>query len=129
MIPRIRKGLESKHASAGNDVHGLRTQPRAADAPMKTARSSQQGWRPCVPARVGLHTDAERAPMSNMGRKTFSTGVGIRFESLAYFRCLLTSLVISNMLTVALPPNTGASAASALMTRLFFASCSLFFLM
>jgi hypothetical protein len=46
-----------------------------------------------------------------------------------YFRCLLTSLVISNMFTLALPPNTGLSAASALMVRLFFGSCSLFFLM
>src|SRR5688572_1883458 len=32
-----------------------------------------------------------------------------------YFRCLLTSLVISNILTVALPPNTGFRAASALI--------------
>ena len=47
----------------------------------------------------------------------------------AYERCLLTSLVISNMLTLALPPKTGLSVASDLMTRLFFASWSLFFLM
>src|SRR4029078_12793973 len=47
----------------------------------------------------------------------------------AYFRCLLTSFVISNMLTVALPPNTVLSDASALIIRLFLASCSLFFLM
>ena len=46
-----------------------------------------------------------------------------------YFRCLLTSLVISNMLTVALPPKTGLSAASALIMRRFFVSCSPFFLM
>ena len=39
-----------------------------------------------------------------------------------YFKCLLTSLVISNMLTVALPPKTAFSAASALIMRLFFGS-------
>src|SRR5437762_12456512 len=46
-----------------------------------------------------------------------------------YFRCLLTSLVISNMLTVALPPNTALSGSSALIMRLFFLSCRPFFLM
>src|SRR5262245_768773 len=46
-----------------------------------------------------------------------------------YFRCLPTSLVISNMLTCALPAKTGFSAASALIIRLFLASCSPFFLM
>src|SRR5581483_8092598 len=46
-----------------------------------------------------------------------------------YFTCLLTSFVISNMLTVALPPNTALSASSDLIMRLFFWSCSLFFLM
>src|SRR5437879_11519582 len=47
----------------------------------------------------------------------------------AYFRCLLTSLVISNMLTCALPPNTGFSMSSDLIMRLFFLSCRPFFLM
>src|SRR4051794_20842443 len=47
----------------------------------------------------------------------------------AYFRCLLTNLVISNMLTCALPPNTALSASSALIMRLFFLSCRPFFLM
>src|SRR3569832_157837 len=44
-------------------------------------------------------------------------------------RCLETSFVISNMLTVAFPPKTVFSVASALMLRLFFLSCRLFFLM
>ncbi len=47
------------------------------------------------------------------------------FESLdrpAYFRCLPTSFVISNMLTVDLPPKTAFSVASALIIRLFFLS-------
>src|SRR5216683_2251592 len=48
---------------------------------------------------------------------------------LIYLRCLLTSFVISNMLTVALPPNTGLSISSALIIRLFFLSCRPFFLM
>ena len=59
--------------------------------------------------------------------------VGLRAEAEVrgglYFRCLLTSLVISNMFTIALPPKTGFSAASALIMRLFFGSWSLFFLM
>src|SRR5262245_6044432 len=46
-----------------------------------------------------------------------------------YFRCVLLSFVISNMLTVFLPANTGFSLSSALMLRLFLASCSPFFLM
>ena len=57
------------------------------------------------------------------------TRAPVIFRSYDYFRCLLTSLVISNMLTVALPPKTGFSAASALIMRLFFASCRPFFLM
>ena len=48
---------------------------------------------------------------------------------MTYFRCLLTSFVISNMFTVALPPKTTFSVASALIMRLFLASWSLFFLM
>ena len=43
-------------------------------------------------------------------------------ELLAYAMCLLTSLVISNMLTWLLPLNTSFSAASALIIRLFFLS-------
>ena len=46
-----------------------------------------------------------------------------------YFKCLLTSFVISNMLTDDLPPNTALSDVSALIIRLFFLSCSPFFLM
>src|SRR5579871_6820567 len=48
---------------------------------------------------------------------------------LPYFTCLLTSLVISNMLTCALPPNTCFSASSDLIMRLFFLSWRPFFLM
>ncbi len=46
-----------------------------------------------------------------------------------YFRCLLTSLVISNIETCFLPPKTSFNFSSALMLRLFLVSCSLFFLM
>jgi len=45
-----------------------------------------------------------------------------------YFKCFETSLVISNMFTVDFPPNTIFKTASALIIRLFFGSCSLFFL-
>src|SRR6185503_8073187 len=48
---------------------------------------------------------------------------------LAYFKCLLTSFVISNMLTDDLPPNTAFSEPSALIIRLFFLSCRPCFLM
>src|SRR5215510_2639370 len=47
----------------------------------------------------------------------------------AHLTCLLTSFVISNMLTCALPPNTCLSASSDLIIRLFFLSCRPFFLM
>src|SRR4029079_7554553 len=43
--------------------------------------------------------------------------------------CFETSLVISNMLTCALPPNTGFSVSSDLIIRLFFLSWRPFFLM
>src|SRR5258705_2674825 len=46
-----------------------------------------------------------------------------------YLRCLLTSLVISNIETWDLPPNTGLSLSSALMLRRFFLSCRLLRLM
>src|SRR5688500_16309338 len=41
-----------------------------------------------------------------------------------YFRCLLTSLVISNMLTGFFPPKTAASFSSGLIILLFFWSWS-----
>jgi hypothetical protein len=59
-------------------------------------------------------------------RRSFSRP---RAADSAYFRCFATSLVISNMFTVDLPPNTPFSTASALIIRLFFGSWSLFFLM
>jgi fructose-1,6-bisphosphatase I len=43
--------------------------------------------------------------------------------SVRYFRCLLTSLVISNIDTDDFPPNTAFSLSSALMLRRFFLSC------
>src|SRR5258706_9588899 len=46
-----------------------------------------------------------------------------------YDKCLLTSLVISNILTVFFPPKTFLRFSSALMLRLSFLSCRLFFLM
>src|SRR5437762_5066823 len=52
-----------------------------------------------------------------------------RPSTIDYLRCFPTSFVISNMLTVALPPNTVFSLSSALMLRLFFGSCRSFFLM
>src|SRR5450759_1041637 len=62
-------------------------------------------------------------------RREAPGGPGRRVTFRSYLRCLLTSLVISNMSTVALPPNTALSASSALIMRLFFLSCRPFFLM
>ena len=56
-------------------------------------------------------------------------GHGRRMSDVLYFRCLLTNLVIANMLTDPLPPKIGFKVASALICRLFLGSCSLFFLM
>ena len=56
-------------------------------------------------------------------------GQGAEELACRYFRCLLTNLVIANMLTVPLPPKIGFKVASALICRLFLGSCSLFFLM
>jgi len=42
--------------------------------------------------------------------------------AICYFKCFPTSLVISNMLTVALPPKTVFSVGSALIIRLFLGS-------
>ena len=52
-----------------------------------------------------------------------------RKHSGGYDRCFETSLVMSNMLTCPLPPNTTLSLSSALIMRRFFASCRPFFLM
>src|SRR6266852_9253677 len=61
---------------------------------------------------------------------SFRIAVWFRFDSPeGYFRCLLTSLVIANMFTEALPPNTAFRLSSALIIRLFFLSCRPFFLM
>src|SRR5688500_10952437 len=63
-------------------------------------RRSGCGMRPPSPhsRRGGAHADRDRY----------------------FFRCLFTSFVISNMFTVALPPKTDFSVASALIMRLFF---------
>ena len=46
-----------------------------------------------------------------------------------YLRCLLTSLVMSNIDTWDFEPKIGLSFSSALMLRRFFLSCRPFFLM
>ena len=56
-------------------------------------------------------------------------GEGFSGKKKSYFTCDETSLVISNMVTWDLPPKMGLRSASALMLRLFLASCRLFFLM
>ena len=68
-------------------------------------------------------------PPSRCARRRAPLAPPARGEALDYFRCFPTSLVISNMFTVDFPPNTAFSTASALIIRLFFGSCSSFFLM
>ena len=66
-----------------------------------------------TPSRVPpMKTTGERACARGRSRKTGD-----------YLRCLLTSLVISNIDTWRLPPNTSLSLSSALIMRLFLLSC------
>ena len=101
---------------------------RAAAAREADATSSnlpEKAWRtpdyPRFPTKRA--TASDRRPSSEaIARRRTGRQAG-------YFRCLLTSLVIANMLTDALPPKTAFSLASALIIRLFFLSCRPFFLM
>jgi hypothetical protein len=62
---------------------------------------SEWGWRTTINAEA-----SERSALT--------------VRQVCYLTCLFTSFVISNMLTVALPPNTAFNASSALIIRLFF---------
>jgi hypothetical protein len=82
----------------------------------------------------GLPFDADRGKSTRAGRQPARgrqpAGVApAAADRNDYFRCALTSLVISNMETCFLPPKTAFSFSSALIIRLLMASCSLFFLM
>ena len=70
-----------------------------------------------------------RSKTKGDGQPTVASWIRPSVNPADYFRCLLTSLVIANMLTWLLPPNTALSASSALIMRLFFLSCRPFFLM
>ena len=85
-----------------------------------------------TPAVDGRIADVENGPPACRLAHIRRAGAGSTIDPAApqtYFRCLLTSLVISNMFTAALPPKTAFSAPSALIVRLFLGSWSLFFLM
>jgi len=91
--------------------------------------ATSHGLSRCVPSgTIARYSNVPHGGMAIV-RSTCAPGRARPGDADAYFRCLLTSLVISNMFTLALPPNTGLSAASALIVRLFLGSCSLFFLM
>ena len=75
------------------------------------------------------HATDSRSIKKATARRPSPTQIDEETDRDPYFRCLLTSLVIANMLTCDLPPNTTFSLASALIIRLFFASWSPFFLM
>ena len=82
-----------------------------------------------VGAVVAVLTDCTwKSSEPNLSRSEARTPPQTGLWVTRYFRCFPTSLVISNMLTLDLPPKMAFSVASELIIRLFFASC-LFFLM
>ncbi len=80
---------------------------------------------------LGVGERADPPPMQGCTdtTRTVSTTVLLPVRDPAYFMCLLTNLVISNMLTCALPLKIGKSFASALIIRRFWLSCRSFRLM
>src|SRR5258708_36461484 len=90
-------------------------------------KNHSSGMRVCMST---LRLRARRA--KNTKAKSARAGVLLALAKFgiggAYLRCLLTSLVISNIVTVFLPPKTAFNASSALMLVLFFLSWSPFFL-
>src|ERR1043166_3679207 len=80
-----------------------------------------RGVRPC-PRRAP-------APEKQRGTRSLSASPSRVESSGVYLRCLLTSLVISNIETLPLPLKTGFSLSSALIMRRSFASWRLLRLM
>ena len=85
---------------------------------MQALRLVKPVFHPCgvVTPRTGKH---KRPPLDAAGANHPAVAATKGAVYLTWFE---TSLVISNMLTVALPLNTALRAASALMLRLFFLS-------
>ena len=100
-----------------------------ADGEFVLAMSALPGHDVFAP-RAGGKRQAGGAPAPAGLKLRFRSGsVESDLEGSCYFRCFPTSLVISNILTADLPPNTVLRAASALIIRRFFLSCRSFFLM
>jgi hypothetical protein len=83
----------------------------------------------------GAHRSIPRTPKGRTGERHVPSIARSRRRGVmrhcvrGYLRCLLTSFVISNIETWALPPNTGFRFSSALMLRRFLASWRPFRLM
>src|SRR5437763_8959995 len=98
------------------------TRDSRLDAPLRNIESQyrhgtrRRGLQRIVRWRAVGVVERTKSPQSG-----FSHVIGIRADVQA-FRCLFTSLVISNMLTWALPPNTVFRLSSALIIRRFLAS-------
>src|SRR5512133_2090499 len=70
---------------------------------------------------------AKAVPDRRVPGRNYCGGQAVTYEK-NYLRCLLTNLVISNIVTCFFPPKRGLSLSSALMLVLFFWSWSEFFL-
>ena len=106
-----------------------------ASAPARPVKAAQgqagngcrAGQGPQAPSRA-LVPAAERK-RAGLRRPVSLSAAGASRPRTRYFRCFETSLVISNIETVFLPPKTSRSLSSALMLRRLTLSCRLFFLM
>ena len=91
-------------------------------------RGASARWEP-APGDTVLLTPFDLFPEGAEVELYYEAGGARPRHPRAYLTGLLTRRVISNMLTCALPPNTGFNAPSALIMRLFLLSWSPFFLM
>ena len=76
-----------------------------------------------VPRRLVWHLSAIGYQLSAISYQLSAISYqlsAIGYQLSGYLTCLLTSFVISNMLTCALPPKTGFNMSSDLIIRLFF---------
>ena len=121
-IPRMRRGRRSRSAS--------RCWCRWKNTPAASARVSFASSKTRTigrSARADCRRNRRHAKQN--GRSVLTRRPLARSWRCNYFRWPETSLVISNIETDFLPPNTARSFSSALIWRLFSGSCSLFFLM
>ena len=94
---------------------------RSGARPLATTKADP----PPLLSRARARPDPQHLAVANGVEDRSGEAAALRGHGLpAYDRCLFTSRVISNMLTLDLPPSTGRSVSSALIIRLFCVSCS-----